>query len=178
VNERPSPEAHRQIGVRIHRDGGAADASDELAVESPLEIRVECAAGDGRLERRSIVALRTPGADVELAAGLLVTEGVVLAPDEIEWIEEESDGIVSVRLRSDPGLLPEARTTFISSSCGACGKATIAALKVGFTPRDSSTRTVSCSCCARMWVATTHSTSSSVPSSLPGGYRLRTASCS
>jgi FdhD protein len=130
VNERPSPEAHRQIGVRIHRDGGAADASDELAVESPLEIRVECAAGDGRLERRSIVALRTPGADVELAAGLLVTEGVVLAPDEIEWIEEESDGIVSVRLRSDPGLLPEARTTFISSSCGACGKATIAALKV------------------------------------------------
>lgn len=129
MNERPIPVAHRRVGVRIHGAGGEAAANDELAVESPLEIRVECAAADGRIERRSIVALRTPGADLELAAGLLFTEGVVLDPGEIEWIDEEPDGIVSVRLRADPARLPEERTSFISSSCGACGKATISALK-------------------------------------------------
>lgn len=120
--------AHRRFTVKAYRGESETHAGDELAVESPLEIRVEVEA-DGRVERRSIVALRTPGSDVELAAGLLFTEGVVETPDEIAWIEPESDAIVSVRLRGDAERLPEARTTFISSSCGACGKATIATLQ-------------------------------------------------
>jgi FdhD protein len=120
--------AHRRFAVKAYRAGSEAQASDELAVESALEIRVEAEAA-GRVERRSIVALRTPGSDVELAAGLLFTEGVVETPDEIEWIEQEGEAIVSVRVHVAAERMPEARTTFISSSCGACGKATIAALQ-------------------------------------------------
>lgn len=120
--------AHRRFGVKTYRDGEETVAGDELAVESPLEIRIEVEA-DGAVERRSIVALRTPGSDVELAAGLLFTEGVVESPDEVKWIEPEADAVVSVRLRADPSRLPEARTTFISSSCGACGKASVASLQ-------------------------------------------------
>lgn len=125
--EREAP-AHRRFGVKAYRGGEEATAGDELAVESPLEVRIEVESG-GEVSRRSIVALRTPGSDVELAAGLLFTEGVVVSPDELAWIEQDGDSVVSVRLRADPARLPEARTTFISSSCGACGKASIAALQ-------------------------------------------------
>lgn len=124
----------RRMGVRTIRGLHDSTVEDDLVVERPLEIRIEAKRADGSIERRSIVALRTPGSDLELAAGLLFAEGVVDSPESIEWIEagdadDSSDGdVVSVGVRSDPACLPEARTTFISASCGACGKATLAAL--------------------------------------------------
>ena len=55
--------------VRWTLDRGPEAADDELAVEEPLEIQVET---------RSIsVTMRTPGHDEELAAGFLITEGVL-----------------------------------------------------------------------------------------------------
>ncbi len=127
----------RRMGVRTIRGMHASTVEDDLVLERPLEIRIEAKAADGSIERRSIVTLRTPGSDLELAAGLLFAEGVVESPAAIEWIEaedadESSDGagdVVSVGVRSDPACLPEARAAFISASCGACGKATLAALQ-------------------------------------------------
>lgn len=53
----------------------AAPASDDLAVEDPLEVRL---AGDGISPPRTVaVTMRTPGDDVDLAAGFLFTEGIV-----------------------------------------------------------------------------------------------------
>ncbi len=125
-------EALRRFAVRRLRDGCDEAAEDDLVVEAPLEIRIEAAVADGPIERRSIVVLRTPGQDAELAVGLLFAEGVVHAADEIDWIEREEDvegDVVSVRLRADPLRLPDARATFISASCGACGKSTLATLQ-------------------------------------------------
>lgn len=125
-------DAVRRLAVRRLRDGRDERSDDDLVVEMPLEIRLEAAAQDGSIERRSIVALRTPGHDEELAAGLLFAEGVLHAREEIDWIEreEDSDGeVVSVRLRPDATRLPEARATFISASCGACGKSNLATLQ-------------------------------------------------
>lgn len=125
-------DALRRFAVRRLRDDRDEIAEDELVAEAPLEIRVEIAATDGSLERRSIIALRTPGQDDELAAGLLFAEGVLHTRDEIDWIEREEDvegDVVSVRLRTDPERLPQARAAFISASCGACGKSTLAALQ-------------------------------------------------
>ncbi|MGA1708009.1 MAG: hypothetical protein ACO4CI_04880, partial [Phycisphaerales bacterium] len=59
-------EALRRIAVRRLRTGCDEAAEDDLVVEAPLEIRIEAAATDGQIERRSIVVLRTPGQDAEL----------------------------------------------------------------------------------------------------------------
>jgi FdhD protein len=101
------PRMHR----RIDHDG----ISDEVAVEEPLEIRV-----DGRA---LAVTMRTPGNDDELALGFLHGEGLIaearaaappadLAANTIE---------VSGPLLRDPG----ARSFYTSSSCGVCGKGSI-----------------------------------------------------
>ncbi|HEY5035847.1 MAG TPA: formate dehydrogenase accessory sulfurtransferase FdhD, partial [Chthoniobacterales bacterium] len=61
----------------VRREGAAAasEKSDEVAVEEPLEIRVE--------GRSVAVVMRTPGHDRELAAGFALSEGIVRRPDDI-----------------------------------------------------------------------------------------------
>lgn len=109
--------------------------ADDLAVEAPLEVRVEAPREDGSLERRSVLLLRTPGDDLDLAAGLLVAEGVLARPEELESLEPVEDAAGSVVLArlartSRPSLGGLDRTSFVSSSCGACGKTSIAAVAV------------------------------------------------
>ena len=60
---------------KVNTSGGASEVSDVTAREEPLEIRVE--------GRSVAVVMRTPGHDEELAAGFLVSEGVVQRPRDI-----------------------------------------------------------------------------------------------
>jgi FdhD protein len=94
---------------------------DEIAVEEPLEIRV-----DGQ---PLAVAMRTPGEDEELAAGFLAGEGLIGDREEIASIgptEDFAANVVEVRtrrgLRRDPG---GERRFSLTSSCGVCGKAAL-----------------------------------------------------
>ena len=91
---------------------------DELAVEEPLEIRVDGAA--------LAVTMRTPGDDEELAAGFLVGEGLIHGPDDIVSVgltEDLARNVVEVStragLRRDPA---DERRFYLTSSCGVCGK--------------------------------------------------------
>ena len=130
TSAQPSPHAART--VRRRRAGGAtADERDDLAVEEPLEIRVE--------GRAVAVTMRTPGHDDELAAGFLLTEGVVERRADIDAIGPArakrgrgmEPNIVDVKL-ARPDVVDFARLTrhvFTASSCGLCGKATIAAVQ-------------------------------------------------
>ncbi|HWI32137.1 MAG TPA: formate dehydrogenase accessory sulfurtransferase FdhD [Microbacterium sp.] len=112
--------------------------SDTLAVEEPLEIRV----GGTSLA----ITMRTPGHDVELAAGFLVSEGVIAAgPDfrsaihcggpgtggPIAGSAENAYNVLDVTLA--PGVAPPdpdlARNFYTTSSCGLCGKASIEAVE-------------------------------------------------
>jgi len=123
---------------RLHVDGNAGWLTDELAAEEPLEIRL-----DG--EPLS-VTMRTPGADFDLAAGFLVTEGIIAAVDEITSMKmcphaASTSGeynVVEVVLRRHRPGLAGARNFFMSSSCGVCGKATIDAVRTRspYTVRD------------------------------------------
>jgi FdhD protein len=82
-NERSS------INISLHRFQGSVSqlAYDELAVEEPLEIQLGYT-GDGSRQVKSIsVTMRTPGNDFELAAGFLMTEGVVRDANDIDHIE-------------------------------------------------------------------------------------------
>jgi FdhD protein len=112
-------------------DGKSHRKEDYLAAEEPLEIRV----GDNPLS----VTMRTPGHDIELAAGFLFTEGLVerraqiLALEELESADadENRGNVVSARLDAEADYDPEKmrRNFFAASSCGICGKASIDAIR-------------------------------------------------
>ena len=94
---------------------------DEVAIEEPLEIRV-----DGT---PVAVTMRTPGEDEELAAGFLAGEALIAGPADIESVGPTDDlaaNVVEVRtadgLRRDPS---QERSFHLSSSCGVCGKAAL-----------------------------------------------------
>lgn len=106
-------------------DGGETrTAEDCLAAEEPLEIRL---AG-----KPLTVTMRTPGQDRELAAGFLLTEGLIEDPSQIVAIRQADllygpgDNLVEVDLAGGSSAPRPAQRNFISASgCGVCGKATI-----------------------------------------------------
>jgi FdhD protein len=101
-------------------DGRVIHRPDTLAVEEPLEIRV-----DGRA---TTVTMRTPGHDLDLALGFLVTEGVVAKPADIAGAINCADNVVDVSLTEPLSEDVAARGFYVSSSCGICGKASIDAV--------------------------------------------------
>ena len=112
--------------VALYRVEGAicVETTDSLAVEEPLKIQVE--------GQSVAVVMRTPGHDRELAAGFLVTEGLVKSAHDI--ISIEGEGSVSVRLRNPYAMDIKklTRHVFSSSSCGICSKSSIDAVQVQF----------------------------------------------
>jgi FdhD protein len=129
------------VDAQVVRYGpaGARRRRDRLAGEEPLEIRVE---GLGQPAVRVAVTMRTPGADFDLAAGFLFTEGLLDAPHEIAAIKyctdvdrsEQEFNVVTVHLRRpfDPSSLQ--RNFYATSSCGVCGKASIDQIEVACAP--------------------------------------------
>ncbi len=110
--------------TRVHRDGARNDEDDVIVREEPLEIRVQ--------GRSVAVVMRTPGHDRELAAGFLVSEGVVKSADQIIDIlkcdgQGRSKGNIIDVMLADGELKLDALTrhVFSASSCGLCGKTSI-----------------------------------------------------
>jgi FdhD protein len=123
---------------RLQRGAVARDDRDDLVVEEPLEIRV-----DGRSVS---VTMRTPGHDDELAAGFLLSEGLVKGRADIrevapEWMRDDCN-IVDVHLAEGVSFDFESlsRHVFASSSCGVCGKASIESVHLHFPPVESEAR--------------------------------------
>jgi FdhD protein len=86
--------------------------SDVVAVEEPLEIRV-----DGEA---LAVTMRTPGHDEELAIGFLYGEGLIDGPRDAGLTEDLANNTIEVSgpLSREPGV----RRFYTTSSCGVCGK--------------------------------------------------------
>ncbi|GHF26514.1 sulfurtransferase FdhD [Streptomyces mashuensis] len=122
--------ARRRV-IRI-REGAVGSRPDTLVAEEPLEIRL-----DGK---PLAITMRTPGDDFALAAGFLVSEGVIGGVEDVAGIAycagATADGsntynVVNVRLA--PGVpLPDIsleRNVYTTSSCGLCGKASLDAVR-------------------------------------------------
>ena len=109
-----------------------AGLTDTLSVEEPLEIRLTADIAERRSSRVVAITMRTPGDDCDLAAGFLFTEGIVSDADEFEDIDSENQNVVSVTLRRgvEVDLTLLERHSFVASSCGVCGKKSIAAVCV------------------------------------------------
>lgn len=106
---------------------------ETLVVEEPLEIRV-----DGT---PITVTMRTPGSDVELAQGFLLTEGVIDKRDDLLTVrycrgaqEDGSNTYNVLDATLAPGVaMPDLNVTrnfYTTSSCGVCGKASLDAIKL------------------------------------------------
>lgn len=123
--------ARRRI-TRLTVGAAGVGREDVLAVEEPLEIRVG--------GRALAITMRTPGHDVDLAAGFLVSEGVVSRGEEFGAARycagATEDGVNTYNVLDitlapgvrapDPSL---ERAFFTTSSCGLCGKASIDAVR-------------------------------------------------
>ena len=118
-----------------YEDGVVREVTDELVEEEPLEVRVR--------GRAISVTMRTGGHDDELAAGFLLTEGVIRSPGDILRIDpcerNEFGNVVNVLLAPDVYVDFDrlTRHVFASSSCGLCGKANIDAVRGSFPPLTS-----------------------------------------
>lgn len=104
--------------------------TDSVSVEEPLEICIEFKLNGSRVTRTVAVTMRTPGHDAELAAGFLFAEGVIARSEQIENIAKNKCNSVMVSLKDDVSVDPELfeRHSFVSSSCGVCGKKSIASV--------------------------------------------------
>src|SRR3954470_9914799 len=128
----------RQAVVRIDlaSDTPTARRRDDVAAEEPFEIRVG-PPGPGRRAPLA-VTMRTPGDDLDLAIGFLLTEGVIRRAADVVTAklcagdeEPNSDNVVDIRLSADvpaPVAQQAARNFYTASSCGVCGKASIEAI--------------------------------------------------
>ena len=115
--------------------------SDRVVTEEPLELRLIA----GAQTQTVAVTMRTPGADFELAAGFLYSEGIIEDRKDIQRITycvdteidaEQRYNIVNVALsRADlPNLVSLERHFFTTSACGVCGKASIESLRFRSLP--------------------------------------------
>jgi FdhD protein len=117
--------------IRRKRDGELEYLPDELTIEEPLEIRIG--------KKSVAITMRTPGHDEELAAGFLLSEGIVRAREQIARVSADTDNRVIVELADNVKLKLNSTKRFgtISSSCGLCGKTTIEAIRQNFPPIQS-----------------------------------------
>ncbi len=137
---RPGSSTFRQ--VRHFTVAGSAVAArsrrDSLATEEPLGIRV---ASGGAEPQPIAVTMRTPGADFDLTAGFLLTEGIIDEQEDLLSIrycmDQRPDGgqrynVVNALLRPERvvDLDAERRSFYTTSSCGVCGKASIDRVRV------------------------------------------------
>jgi FdhD protein len=118
------------VNVIRYNAGRAVADADQLGVEEPLEIRLGAWRGETRLYRNVVVTMRTPGDDADLAAGFLLTEGILSTPDQITGITQWDAALPNVwRVDLAPGVEVDwkrlERLSYAASSCGMCGKASI-----------------------------------------------------
>ncbi len=122
--------------IRRQPDGTLQYQRDDLTIEEPLEIRI------GR--KTVATTMRTPGHDRELAAGFLVSEGIIQTPEQIANFSRPAgarnrNNIMIITLVEGTSVKRNSAQRFgtISSSCGICGKENIAAIRHNFPVIES-----------------------------------------
>ncbi|HTE04808.1 MAG TPA: formate dehydrogenase accessory sulfurtransferase FdhD [Planctomycetota bacterium] len=134
-DEQGSPSPGRRRGPRpsialvpVRRADGSV-AEEHVVVEEPLEVRLGT--------RSLLITMRTPGADLDLVRGMLFTEGLLARAEDLGALQhcadvppEAAGNVVTVSLVPGASLVEEhaVRVGLVTSACGVCGKATLAAI--------------------------------------------------
>ena len=135
---------------KVIPDQGAFATEDSVAVEEPLEISLEYGPADSRNRQNVSVTMRTPGQDTDLAIGFLFTEGILPNAAAILSVHQKQPAdnpatdptgastaptqpcntiLISLKDTITPDITRLQRHFYTNSSCGVCGKTSIAALK-------------------------------------------------
>ncbi|NLR58031.1 formate dehydrogenase accessory sulfurtransferase FdhD [Chitinophaga polysaccharea] len=120
--------------VRKVAAAGFTDTNDTLATEDPLEIRLVHGPSHNRRQQNISVTMRTPGNDMELAAGFLFTEGIISHSDDIQEVilsSTEDGDIATVHLKpSVNARLGQVQRNFAATAaCGVCGKTNLSSIR-------------------------------------------------
>ncbi|WP_454802401.1 formate dehydrogenase accessory sulfurtransferase FdhD [Mucilaginibacter phyllosphaerae] len=127
-----------QIPVTRFINGTSQELNDAIAIEEPLEIRLDYGPSEFRKVQNISVTMRTPGNDAELALGFLFTEGIIKNAQDIKQVAhffiacaENKENVIQVSLAEDiiPHLQNTERNFYTTSSCGVCGKGSINAIR-------------------------------------------------
>jgi len=127
-----------QLPVIKVKSALSISTSDTLAIEEPLEIRLEYGPLNQRTVKNISVTMRTPGDDAELALGFLFTEGIITDWKDVADINhcfiacaENKENVIKVSLSAGkvPNLQNTERNFYTTSSCGVCGKGSINAIR-------------------------------------------------
>ena len=121
--------------VRVKRSDSAEITSDSVVVEEPLEIRIK----KGEIEQQLGITMRTPGADLQLAAGFLWGEGFLTNPSQLITVKVCGDRNLTPRQRANvviaevtndaPDFSRQMDRRFtMNSACGVCGSENISDL--------------------------------------------------
>ena len=133
--------------VKVIKTESGLTSSDSVVVEEPLEIRIK----RGSDEQQLGITMRTPGADLELAAGFLWGEGFLRESSELISVKVCADKSLSLRQRANVVIAEVAETSVepvrvlerrftISSACGVCGSTNISDLHKRGVKKVSSPR--------------------------------------
>jgi FdhD protein len=125
----PSPGIARLPVQKIAGDSHR-ETFDPVAIEEPLEIRIQYGPAGRRQEQTLSVTMRTPGNDEELALGWLYTEGIIPAPEKV-FPTRSTPNTITIDLPEGrvPDLSRSQRHSYTSSSCGVCGKTSLESLQ-------------------------------------------------
>lgn len=116
---------------------GRKTVTDALAAEEPLEIRLAFWQGKEIVQRNLAVTMRTPGNDVDLAFGFLLSEGIIRQKNDVVKAEylphksklsQENRLLIGLARHVDFAFEKLERHFYTSSSCGVCGKSSIEAI--------------------------------------------------
>lgn len=122
------------VEVVRYENGTTRTVADLVSVEEPMGIRLKFAMGAELTTKDLSITMRTPGNDGELALGFLYTEGIIREWAEVAEVklgENENDAWVEVTLKGNRSvdLANLERHFYTTSSCGVCGKTSIAAVQ-------------------------------------------------
>ncbi|WP_433299407.1 formate dehydrogenase accessory sulfurtransferase FdhD [Actinoplanes sp. CA-030573] len=126
----------RRPVVKINLAGSTSRRPDDLAAEEPLEIRLR--------KQPLAVTMRTPGNDIDLAMGFLLSEGIITTAGDVVTAQlcagtdtPNTYNVVDIVLGPDvpPPVTDPSRNFYTTSSCGVCGKASIDAVRTR-SPHD------------------------------------------
>jgi FdhD protein len=129
--------AHKTITRYIQ--GKSEQLNDRLAIEEPLEIRLEYGPENKRIEKNISITMRTPGHDEDLTRGFLFTEGIIQNVEQIvsidpvirPFLQQPDPNVILAKAAYDAELELSKleRHFYTTSSCGVCGKSSIEAIK-------------------------------------------------
>jgi FdhD protein len=116
--------------IRRKENGEHECVTDEVAIEEPLEIRIDGSA--------IATTMRTPGNDEELVAGFLLSEAIVRSRGDLRAISASAENVIDIQLAATAKFTPTTTQHFgtITSSCGLCGKTSIEFIRQQFPPID------------------------------------------